>query len=82
MKYFVLIYDRPARTVIELQEFTDQEREQADAYRLKAQRTAIREHLDQEIVLFHAASREALQRTHGSYFFSSRELLDRVKAAV
>lgn len=82
MSYFVLIYDRTDQTLLDLHEFAEQERTQADAFRLDAQRHALREALDQEIVLFQAESKESLKHSHGSYFLSESELLERIKATV
>ncbi len=82
MSYFVLIYDRTRQLLLDLHEFPEQERAQADAFRLDAQRHAIHEALDQEIVLFHAESEESLKHSHGSYFLSESELLERTKATV
>jgi hypothetical protein len=82
MNYFVLIYDRGRREVLALQEFPESDREVADAFRSAAQSRALRDDLDQEIVLFQAASREALERTHGSYFLSPKELLHRALSGV
>lgn len=81
MNYFVLIYDRRAQQLLELREFPIEDRPAADALRLEQERRAFREGLDQDIVLFLAASREALRETHGSYFFTERELLDRLREA-
>jgi hypothetical protein len=81
MSFFVLIYDRSGQRLLDLKEFAEDDRSSAETMRLNAQRTALREHLDQEIVLFQASSREALERSHGSYFLSENELLDRAKDA-
>jgi hypothetical protein len=51
-------------------------------YRMKAQQDSLREGLDQDNVLNETASRQALERTHGSYFLNVRELLDRTRKAV
>jgi hypothetical protein len=50
-------------------------------FRHQALRRSLNEDLDQEIVLFQTASREALQHTHGSYFLSAEELLERMREA-
>jgi hypothetical protein len=81
VSYFLLIYDREIQRIIELREFSEDNREEADATRLAAQRLALANNLDQDIVLFQAASEEALRRSHGSYFFSERELLERTRDA-
>ncbi len=82
MSYFVLIYDRTRQLLLDLHQFAEQERTQADAFRLDAQRHALREALDQEIVLFQAESKESLKHSHGSYVLSESELLERIKATV
>jgi hypothetical protein len=81
VSYFVLIYDRHEHKLQELQEFDENDRAAAEAFRHRALRRSLNENLDQEIVLFQAASREALQHTHGSYFLSAEELLDRAREA-
>lgn len=81
MSFFVLIYDRPAQKIVEFREYSARERAAAEGFRLEAQREALRTHRDQEIVLFEAPSREALQRTHGSYFHSVAELLGQARDA-
>jgi hypothetical protein len=77
VKLFVLIYDRSEQRLVDIREFEEGERPLAEAFRLTAQRQSLREKLDQEIVLFQAPSREALKRTHGSYFLSEKEMLER-----
>jgi hypothetical protein len=81
MNFFVLIYDRSLRQLVELREFSESKYTAAEAYRLRAQLHALRDELDQDVVLFQAVSRDALRRTHGSYFFSESELLERIKRA-
>ncbi len=81
MKFFVLIYDRSLRHLVELEEFSESDYTSAETYRSSAQLRALRDKLDQDIVLFQAVSREALMRTHGSYFLSERELWERTKRA-
>lgn len=81
MKNFVLVYDRQERKPLELRTFPDSQFEAATAFRLKEQQRALREGLDREIVLFHANSEEALRRTHGAYFLTEGELLDRLASA-
>jgi hypothetical protein len=82
VKFFVLIYDRQERELLDLREFAETDQVAASAFRLAAQRRALNDNLDQEIVLFQAASREALERTHGSYFLSEKELLHRALSGV
>jgi hypothetical protein len=81
MSYFVLIYDRSRGELLDVQQFEETDRISADTFRLRAQRKALDDGLDQEIVLFQAQSREALERTHGSYFLTTRQLLERGREA-
>lgn len=82
MKFYILIYDRTQQKLLDVREFPEDDRALAEEFRFKAQRHSIQEGLDQEIVLFQAKSKGALQRTHGSYFFSESELIRRAQAAV
>lgn len=82
MSFFVLVYDRSQQMLIDLKKFEDTERAGAEAFRHQAQRRALTDNLDQEIVLFQAHSEEALRRSHGSYFLSEEELLNRARRAV
>jgi hypothetical protein len=81
MNFFVLVYDRIGQLLLDVREFHEDDRSSAKPMRFDAQRKALREHLDQEIVLFQASSRGAPERWHGSYFLSERELLERAKEA-
>lgn len=81
MSLFILVYDRTQQKLLELREFADTDRVRAEAFRLERQRRSLSGNLDQEIVLFQAESEDVLRRTHGSYFLSNRELLDRAREA-
>jgi hypothetical protein len=81
VNYFVLIYDRRERKLQELREFDESDRAAAESFRHQSLRRSLKDHLDQDIVLFQAASREALQNTHGSYFLSPEELVARAREA-
>jgi hypothetical protein len=81
MNFFVLIFDRSLRHLVDLREFPESEYASAEVYRSSAQLRAMRGNLDQDIVLFQAVSREALMRTHVSYFLSERELWERTRRA-
>lgn len=77
MKLCVLVYDRTQRRLLELRRFEPDQYAEADTYRFAAQLRAIEQRLDREIVLFRANSEDALRHTHGSYFLTQSELLDR-----
>jgi hypothetical protein len=80
MDYFVLIYDRKQRKILELRQFPTTERTTADTFRLAAQQRMYAEHLAWDIVLFQARSPEDLRKTHSAYFYSTAELIERAKA--
>lgn len=82
MSLFLLVYDRKAHKLIDCREFSDRDWEAANRTRLDAQRVAIRNHLDHEIVLFQADSLEVLKHTHGSYFLTPDEMVDRAASLV
>jgi hypothetical protein len=79
---FVLIHDRHRQKIIELRTFSDMQRREANDYYSEAERRASRENPDLDVVLFQADSLEDLKRTHGSYFFSEKEMLDRAIGAL
>lgn len=81
MSYFVLVYDRPRESLLELREFGQDELLAAEQYRLERQRDALAGHLDRDVILLQAASRAVLEQTHGSYFLSREDLLKRVRDA-
>jgi hypothetical protein len=78
MKVFLLIYDRDARKLVRLDEFAQEDRSSATSARRDAEIAAIREGRKQEIVILEAESLDALKHTHGSYFYSVRELTQRM----
>jgi hypothetical protein len=82
MSYFVLVYDRARQNLLELRGFDDTDYEAAEAHRMRAQLEALRSRLDHEIVLFQSPDEATLRQTHGSYFLSARELLERAREAV
>ncbi len=77
--YFLLVYDRERGVLLSERVF--ESREDALQSRFRSEK----EHRDGghnvEIVVVGAASREDLQRTHGRYFFSLRELGERTNVA-
>jgi hypothetical protein len=82
MKIFVLIYDRPSRSIVQLREFDAGELSMASEFRTEAQLRAIQNGADQDIVLLQARSLESLARTHSSYFLTLDQLIDRAGDAV
>jgi hypothetical protein len=81
MTLFVLIYDRTERRLLDLRTFAEADYQAADAFRLQAQYHASQAGLDQDIVLFQAESEESLRATHGLYFLTERQLIERMREA-
>jgi hypothetical protein len=79
MKIFLLIYDRSAKRLLRVEEYEQAERDRALRDRHDAEVAAMEQHRDEEIVLFEAESLDALKRTHGSYFYTVRELGERLR---
>jgi hypothetical protein len=79
MKVFLLIYDRSAKRLLRVEEYDQAERDRALFARHEAEVVAMEQHSDHEIVLFEAESLDALKRTHGSYFYTVRELGERLR---
>lgn len=71
MTYFLIHYDRPAGELLSVQEYADDEADQAYAD-VNAQETAKPAHV--EVVLLSARSLDDLKRTHGRYFKTAREI--------
>lgn len=74
MKYFLFVYDRRSRAVLESCEYEEGDRERAlrDSFEREL---AVRTSPDIEVVVLGAESREALRKTHARYFMGPDELL-------
>lgn len=79
MKLFLLEFDRVARRLVgDVIEFPLDQQASANAARLEMQRRVCREHLDHDVVLLQAESSDVLRETHGSFFLSAGELVNRL----
>jgi hypothetical protein len=68
MKFFLIVFDRKARRILDLQEFTaSQHRKALDALFEREMQERLDPNL--EVVLLAAESEEALRHTHRRYFF-------------
>jgi hypothetical protein len=67
MRYFLIVYDRKARQIIDFREYESADRDAALADLFERE---IRERLqpDLEVVLLTAESQDALRHTHRRYF--------------
>ncbi len=72
MSYYLVVYDRSTGAV-EVEEYTDNERELALHRRFIREREQAKRP-EVEIVVLGAESREALEQTHGRYFKTFQEL--------
>lgn len=73
MSHFLLVYDRRAGRLRELERFADDEHEAAVEARFRCE-DMTRDEPDVEVVLLSGTSEQALWRTHGRYFKSLSEL--------
>ena len=71
VRYFLLVYDRVAGILREQLEFGPEERDAAYA-KLDRLELAKPDHI--EVVVIEGPSLEAIQRSHGRYFYSLEEL--------
>ena len=71
---FLIEYDRPSGTIIEMRKFEDSSRKLAEDTRLELELRLNREGVQHEVVLLEASSEEALRRTHSRYFESLAEI--------
>ncbi|MGA2476438.1 MAG: hypothetical protein ABSF73_07435 [Terriglobia bacterium] len=71
---FLIEYDRPRGSIVQLREFDDASRAVAEDERLKLELGLKRQGIEHEVVLLDAPSKEALRRTHSRYFESVVEL--------
>ena len=72
---FLIQYDRPSGTIIQLREFDDSSRKLAEDARLELELALKRQDIRDEVVLLEAPSQEALLRTHSRYFEGLAELV-------
>ena len=73
---FLIEYDRPRGSIVELREFDDASRTVAEEERLKLELDLNRQGVEHEVVLLDAPSEEALRHTHSRYFESVAELIN------
>lgn len=72
---FLIDYDRGRGHLVALHEFSDSDRARAEDARLRLEISQHQLGIDREVVLLEAADRAALERTHGRYFKTLRELI-------
>jgi hypothetical protein len=75
MRYFLMVYDRTAGTILELKEFEGERRAEALKERFARELREVG-NSDIEVVVLGAASRNALVHTHSRYFKTLQELAE------
>jgi hypothetical protein len=75
---YLLHYDRPNGKLVSIQEFPSTHRKHAMNARLELELDLHHKGLPHEATLLEAASVEALRRTHGRYFYTSQEILEKL----
>lgn len=71
---FLIQYDRSRGAIVQLREFDDSRRQDAEEARLELELTLNRQGTQHEVVLLDAPSKEALRHTHSRYFEDIAEL--------
>jgi hypothetical protein len=72
---FLIEYDRPRGSIVQLREFDAASRQLADETRLNLELDLQRQGVEHEVVLLDAPSKEALLHTHSRYFESVADLV-------
>jgi hypothetical protein len=72
---FLIEYDRPTGSIVQLREFDAASRQLADETRLNLELDLKRQGVEHEVVLLDAPSKEALRHTHSRYFEDVVELV-------
>jgi hypothetical protein len=72
---FLIEYDRPRGSIVQLRKFDDAFPNSAEDVRLKLELDLKRRGVEHEVVLLDAPSEEALRRTHSRYFENVVELV-------
>jgi hypothetical protein len=72
---FLIEYDRPRGSIIQLRRYDHSSRKVAEDARLKLELDLKRQGIDHEVVVLDAPSEEALRHTHSRYFESVAELV-------
>ena len=72
---FLIEYDRPRGSIVQLREFDDASRAVAGGELLKLELDLNRQGVEHEVVVLDAPSEEALRHTHSRYFESVAELV-------
>ena len=72
---FLIEYDRPRGSIVQVREFADDLREAAEDARLKLELDLRRRGVEHEVVVLDAPSQEALRHTHSRYFEDVGELV-------
>jgi hypothetical protein len=71
---FLIEYDRPSGTIVQMRAFENGSRQVAEDTRLNLELSLNRQGVEHEVVLLDAPNEEALRHTHGRYFQSVAEL--------
>jgi len=71
---YLIEYDRPRGSIVQLRKFGDASRAVAEDARLELDLDLKRQGIDHEVVVLDAPSEEALRHTHSRYFESVAEL--------
>jgi hypothetical protein len=74
---FLIEYNRSKGQLVTFESFADTERSVVEDMRLDLELALLRTQIDHEVVLLEAASEAAIRRTHGRYFMTPMELVQR-----
>lgn len=72
---FLIHYNKKAGEIVEMRQFNDADRHDAENARLAKEIELRRAGIDNEVILLEASSEEALRKTHRRYFENIKNLL-------
>lgn len=72
---YLIQYDRQSGSLIRLDEFAVDQRDQADEARLKVELDLLKSMVGHEVVLLEASNEDELRKTHRRYFEKLEQLL-------
>lgn len=78
MLFFIEYQTGPDGGLVSMQRYPDEQLKQAKADRLAREIECRRQGIERELVILQSESEENIRRTHGRYFYSVEELVQRL----
>ena len=79
---FLIEYDRSQRQLVTFKSYSSEQRQEAREARLELELHCNRLRISREIVILEARTEEQIRFTHGRYFYTLEQLLERMVEAI